>query len=110
MTDNFTLISETLLVVMDVLNLKIAEIELNSLNTTYHDNDELSRIYCNDRGNWKENICSCDLGYFGKHCLISGLFYWGNGWTTLQVLFSIVYGILCIFTWIYFKRSITEVI
>ena len=110
MTDKFLQIRNSLVIILDIFTQRSGEMKLSAMNNTNFDNDVLSNIYCYDKGNWKENYCDCDLGFFGTHCLIPGLEYWGNGWTTLQVFFSIVYAFISIFTWIYFKRSISEVI
>jgi hypothetical protein len=74
-----------------------------------NDKELFSRIFCSNNGFFNDNfLCECDIAYFGFSCEHSGLIYWGKGWTTIQVLFSIFYVILSFMTWNYLRKTLED--
>jgi hypothetical protein len=100
------------------LSINITGMNTQKLNPSKSNDQEfLSDIFCLNRGAYNllnttppTHNCKCDIGFFGNSCQTSGLNYWGRGWTSMQVIFSMIYCIITIITWVYFKRSLEKVI
>lgn len=70
----------------------------------------LSQKLCSSNGYFQtETItCDCDVGYFEYNCSVNGYTYWQNGWTALQVIFSIIYFIISAYMINYFVKAIKK--
>jgi hypothetical protein len=106
-------------VLNNLYNLSMKSIADNIIlnNPLLKDDLELmSNMFCHAKGNYKNNptmnipICVCDIGFFGTTCHKTGLdYYWGSGWTAIQILFTIAYSIITIITWVYFRKNLEKV-
>ncbi len=107
-------------ILSDLFDIAI-KVAANSTLTLYpsksSDQEFLAQLFCLNRGNYNYDTklsphsqhCACDIGFFGNSCQTTGLDYWGRGWTSIQVLFTMAYCIITIIMWVYFKRSIEKV-
>lgn len=73
----------------------------------------LSIELCNNNGNVLISnistfICDCDIGYFNSDCSLSGFNVWGKGWTSIQVIFGIIYGVYSIILLFYYIKQIRK--
>lgn len=110
---NYTLLNvftNTLESIVNVADPMVMEYIKNNLNQSdLQKRDELANLFCSNHGYYlvEESKCDCDIGFFGKHCSIPGKYYWGEGWTAFQALFTIFYIILAALTWISLYRNLT---
>ena len=66
----------------------------------------LSESKCTDNGDYINNACSCDWGWFGETCDLNGIELWSNtGWEAFKILFTILYILLFVVSLI--KLNIT---
>lgn len=82
-----------------------------SLNETMQfDHDYLSQFFCNNQGIFFpfSLTCVCDSCMFGYHCRERGIVYWKSGWTAMQIIFGIAFGILALVMWLGFISKIKE--
>lgn len=87
------------------LNFTGIDFATDDLNYTF-----LSDFFCSGFGNFLNTTksCACDIGYFDIDCSISGLEYWGKGFTAFQVIFAIAFAILFLVNLWHFVDAIID--
>ena len=108
-SDIISTLTSTLTNLQKILDLNLNEKILQSLpDSELTQTEKLSELFCNNNGNYVSvSKCDCDIAYFGSRCNVPGLVYWGKGWTAFQVLFTIFYVLMGIFTWYHLYKYLS---